>query len=94
MTKVIAKNLLIHGHVQGVSFRAFVKRHADRLGLDGFVRNRKQGTVETLVKGSLKEVEALIALCHQGPPASRVDKVEVSDAQGIVDKGFKQLPTV
>jgi acylphosphatase len=89
-----ARRLIISGRVQGVGFRAFVKHSADKLGLDGFVRNRTDGTVEALVTGASESVEKLIVLCHEGPPASRVSDVQVSEAQGIVDKGFKQLPTV
>jgi acylphosphatase len=90
----VARKLTIHGRVQGVGFRAFVHGHASRLALDGFVRNRKDGTVEALVVGEEEKIEMLITVCHEGPPASRVEKVEVGEAQGIVDKGFKHLPTV
>ncbi len=90
----IARRLSISGRVQGVGFRAFVKHHADALALDGFVRNRKDGTVEALVCGDEQKIEKLITTCHEGPPASKVECVEVEDAQGMVDKGFKHLPTV
>jgi acylphosphatase len=90
----IARRLEISGRVQGVGFRAFVLFHAQKLELDGFVRNRADGTVEALATGDAQKVEALIALCHGGPPGSRVTEVKVSEAQGIVDKGFRQLPTV
>jgi len=90
----IARRLAISGRVQGVGFRAFVKRQADKLAVDGFVRNREDGTVEALVAGEDRTVEALIALCRQGPLASKVEQVQVSEAEGIVDKGFRQLPTV
>jgi acylphosphatase len=90
----VSRRLRISGRVQGVGFRAFVRHHALSLDLDGFVRNRTDDTVEVLVTGEATQVEALIAFCHEGPPASRVEKIEVSEAQGIVDAGFKQLPTV
>jgi len=90
----IARRLVISGRVQGVGFRAFVHGQAEKLELDGFVRNRKDGTVEALAVGMAEKVEALIARCHEGPPSARVEAVEVSDAQGIVDKGFRHLPTV
>jgi acylphosphatase len=67
---------------------------AERLGLDGWVRNRIDGTVEALAVGSTDAVETLIAACHDGPPAARVDLVEVETAQGIVAAGFSQKPTV
>lgn len=90
----VAKRITVHGRVQGVGFRAFVAGHASRLGLDGFVRNRKDGTVDVLCVGVEEEVSALIGLCHEGPPASQVEHVAVEDAKGIVDKGFVQKPTV
>ncbi len=90
----IARRLEIFGHVQGVGFRAFVKHEAEKLSLDGFVRNRKDGSVEALVTGPGEQIEALIILCHKGPPASHVDKVEITEAQGVVEKGFRHLPTI
>ena len=94
MSDTIAKRLVVRGRVQGVGFRNFVLVHARRLGLDGFVRNRKDGSVEALCVGAQAQVEELITLCHEGPTASKVDSVDVEPAQGITDKGFKQLPTV
>jgi len=90
----VTRRLVITGRVQGVGFRAFVYGHATKLGVDGFVRNRVDGSVEALIVGEAQKVEALIALCREGPPASRVAELKVSEAQGIVDKGFRQLPTV
>lgn len=90
----IAKRLIVRGRVQGVGFRNFVLVHARRLGVDGFVRNRKDGSVEALCVGTEAQVNELIAVCHEGPIASKVDSVDVEPAQGIVDKGFKKLPTV
>lgn len=94
MAETLSRRIEVTGRVQGVGFRAFVASTARGLGLDGFVRNRKDGSVEALVVGEAQKVEALIAACHEGPPASRVEGVRVSEAQGVVDKGFKQLPTV
>jgi acylphosphatase len=91
---IIAHRIIITGRVQGVGFRAFVLAQAQALGLDGFVRNRRDGSVEALAKGEAAKVEALIAQCRKGPPASRVDSVDIADAQGVVDTGFKHLPTV
>lgn len=90
----IARRIRVTGKVQGVGFRNFVMVHARRLGVDGFVRNRKDGSVEALCVGAPAQVEELVAVCHEGPIASKVDSVEVEPAQGIVDKDFKQLPTV
>lgn len=94
MGETIAQRIRIHGGVQGVGFRYFVSTHAQALQLDGFVRNRKDGTVEVLCVGTQEAVEALISHCHQGSPASQVEQVVVEPAQGIVEKGFVQKPTV
>ncbi len=90
----VAKRLRIHGRVQGVFYRGWTVDTAEKLGLDGWVRNRLDGSVEVLVAGSPSAVEALIAACHQGPPSARVDLVEVEEAMGIVAEGFTQKPTV
>jgi len=90
----IARRLRIHGRVQGVYYRGWTVETAEKLGLDGWVRNRMDGTVEALVAGPAVAVEALIAACHKGPPAARVDLVEVEEAIGIVASGFTQKPTV
>ena len=88
--------LIVRGRVQGVGFRAFVEDEANLLALDGWVRNRRDGTVEALVAGPASEVEALIAAARRGPPASRVEAVEVgnADAAELMGRsGFLTLPT-
>ncbi len=91
---IIARRITVYGRVQGVGFRHFVMMNASKLTLDGFVRNRKDGTVEALCVGEEAAVEALTEACRIGPPASEVGRVEVGLAQGVVGKGFRQLPTV
>lgn len=94
MSDRTARRIRIHGRVQGVFYRGWTVETAKKLGLDGWVRNRMDGTVEALVAGPGPAVEALIVACHRGPPAARVDLVEVEEAMGIVASGFKQKPTV
>lgn len=94
MTDRIARRLRIHGRVQGVWFRAWTLETAQGLSLDGWVRNRMDGSVEALAVGSGEAIEKLIAACHEGPPAAKVERVEVEDAQGIVPRGFTKKPTV
>jgi acylphosphatase len=86
--------LRIEGRVQGVGYRVFVERNAAALGLDGWVRNRRDGGVETVVSGSADAVDELIARCKDGPPASRVDRVEVLPEDDAVSPGFSVRPTV
>jgi acylphosphatase len=73
-------HLSIKGRVQGVGYRAFVELEAELRGLEGWVRNRRDGSVEAVVQGEKEIVEALIEVCRHGPPASHVIAVNVSDA--------------
>ena len=86
--------LRIEGRVQGVGYRVFVERNALALGLDGWVRNRRDGGVEAVASGTDDTVEELIARCRAGPPASRVDRVEVLAEDEAVASGFTVQPTV
>ena len=90
----IARRIHVEGQVQGVWFRGWTVEQATELGLDGWVRNRHGGWVEAVAAGPLAQVEELIARCHRGSPASRVDKVIVEETPGIVAGGFIQKPTV
>jgi acylphosphatase len=63
------------GYVQGVWFRAFTKQQADRLQICGWVRNRPDGSVEALFEGIESDIKNLIAICHDGPPAARVEEI-------------------
>ncbi len=70
--------IIIHGHVQGVYFRASVKKFIqdEQLSLLGFVRNHNDGTVEVCAQGKREELERLLLYCQQGPRAARVENVE------------------
>jgi acylphosphatase len=72
--------VLLHGRVQGVGFRYYVQGEAKVSGLEGWVRNRRDGSVEAVVAGDEKLVEGLINACRRGPPPSRVEKIDVEDA--------------
>lgn len=69
----------IRGKVQGVFFRQSALEEATRLGLSGWVRNRRGGEVEALAEGPSEALEAFISWCHRGPPAADVDAVDVED---------------
>ena len=79
---VTVRRVVVRGRVQGVGFRAFVEEEAQSRALGGFVRNRRDGTVEAVFAGPPAIVEAMIAACRQGPPAAWVDAVEVYEADG------------
>jgi len=90
----IARHLSIHGRVQGVFYRGWTVETARDLGLTGWVRNRRDGTVEAVVQGEGTAVERLIALAGQGPPAARVERVEAVEIEPDESlTGFTQQPT-
>ena len=93
----IAIGVRIYGRVQGVWFRAWTVKAATELDLAGWVRNRADGCVEALFVGAPADVETIIAKCHQGPPAARVDDVvrqppRTEPLEEIIARGFRQLP--
>lgn len=71
-------HLIVHGRVQGVFFRAYARDEAHRRGLMGIVRNTSDGCVEIVAEGKRPALEGLIGWCRVGPPAARVDDVDVS----------------
>lgn len=91
--------LKIIGLVQGVGFRAFVQDEALRRGLAGWVRNRRDRSVEALAAGAAAEVGELVIACRRGPPGSHVEELEtlVADETALTERrgdGFTILPTV
>jgi acylphosphatase len=74
---VTRRRLVVHGFVQGVYFRDTVRHRAVAKGVAGWVRNNRDGTVEAVFEGTEEDVDALVALCHEGPRGARVDRVEV-----------------
>ncbi|HHM21683.1 MAG TPA: acylphosphatase [Bacteroidetes bacterium] len=72
-------NIKITGKVQGVWFRGSMQREARRLGLRGFVRNEKDGSVYAQAEGQPDALEKLVAWCQKGPPLANVEKVEVEE---------------
>lgn len=87
--------LFITGRVQGVGYRYWCVRQATRLGLDGWVRNRLDGSVEAVAHGADQAVGELIEACRRGPSGAAVEGVHVSDADpsdaGM--PGFREDPT-
>ena len=68
--------LIVHGRVQGVGFRHFVRRTAVSLAIAGWVRNRPDGTVEVEANGERQGLDRLVAAVSQGPAGARVTEVE------------------
>lgn len=77
----VARRLVVRGRVQGVGFRYALADQARDRKLAGWVRNRRDGSVEALLAGDPAAVEATISWAHRGPPAASVMAVEVADAE-------------
>lgn len=86
----IIRHVSIFGRVQGVGFRAFVEHHAHQHNLEGWVRNRRDGTVEAVFAGPEKAVEAMIVACRTGPPSGHVDALD--QREGTEDEVAMRKP--
>jgi len=75
----IARHALVSGRVQGVGFRHHTKVRARELGLAGWVRNQADGRVEVWAEGEARAVEALVEWLRRGPPAARVEALDLAD---------------
>lgn len=83
-----ARRLVVTGRVQGVGFRYALADEARLRGLSGWVRNRRDGSVEAMVSGPAADVAALVAWAWRGPPAAKVESVEVEETTGEFE-GFE-----
>ncbi len=94
------RQVTMRGRVQGVGYRYWVEQQARARGLEGWVRNRRDGRVEALFAGPPDVVSGMIALCRRGPGAARVDAVEEeqADAEALrlrrPGERFSVLPTI
>jgi acylphosphatase len=93
-------HLVVRGRVQGIGYRAFVEHAALKLGLAGWVRNRRDGSVEAVFAGAPEKLDAIIEACRHGPLGARVDALDQRDG-GAGDLAlrrtgelFSMLPTV
>ncbi len=94
------RQVTVRGRVQGVGYRAWVEQQAMARDLEGWVRNRRDGSVEALFAGPADVVSDVIALCRRGPSLARVDTLE--DEAGNTDglrlrragERFSVLPTI
>ncbi len=87
-------HVMISGRVQGVGFRSWTVGQAKKLGLDGWVRNCRDGSVEAVFHGDVKAIEDMLRACEDGPLAARVHEVSARPAEASVEPGFRQLDTV
>ena len=89
-----ALQLIVRGRVQGVGYRWWTVGQAKALGLYGWVRNRRDGSVEILAIGAMQSLDSLVAACGRGPTAASVSAVERAAAEDDGSLGFEQRPTV
>jgi acylphosphatase len=89
MRMTAGRRVRIHGRVQGVFFRAWTADKARSLGLRGWVRNRRDGSVELEAYGEEDALETLIAACQTGPSSAKVDRVEIEKVEGQGPSGFR-----
>ena len=85
------RRVIVHGRVQGVNFRAATAAQATAAGVAGWVRNRRDGSVEAVFEGDSEGVEALVAFCRRGPRHARVERVERFEEPPEGLPGFRVL---
>ncbi len=97
---VVVRHVTVRGRVQGVGYRAFVDHEARGRGLEGWVRNLRDGSVEALFSGAEDVVAAMIVACRRGPSLARVDAVQDEDGHSDAlnlrrpSERFSVLPTI
>jgi acylphosphatase len=91
---MVSLSLEISGRVQGVGFRYSMREEAARRGVRGWVRNRRDGSVEALVQGDAAAVDGLLEWARRGPPGARVSEVKTSAVEEPAHHGFEMRPTL
>ncbi|MEJ7630371.1 MAG: acylphosphatase [Nocardioidaceae bacterium] len=85
---VIAREVVVHGIVQGVFFRSSCQQKAQRADVSGWARNESDGTVRAHFEGPRLEVESMVAWCQRGPRHAMVDRVDVTEREPSGLRGF------
>lgn len=83
----------IEGRVQGVWYRGWTVQQAQRRGLSGWVRNRRDGSVEAVFSGAAEQVDDMLKACHGGPPAAEVTRIAAEPCPPPASSGFSEQPT-
>lgn len=86
-------HVIVHGRVQGVGYRPWTEMEATARGLSGWVRNRRDGTVEAVLVGDDAAVNAMLHAMRHGPPAAVVEALDIDDWTEAVGRGFETRPT-
>jgi acylphosphatase len=96
----IIRHVVVRGRVQGVGYRAFVEDEAQQRGLHGWVRNRRDGSVEAVFAGPRSAVESMIDVCRRGPMSARINALDQRDGRetDLIERAggdvFSVLPTI
>ena len=85
----VRRRVVVHGRVQGVFFRSSTQDEANRAGVDGWVRNLPDGSVEAVFEGTAEAVEQLVDFCRRGPQWAEVTGVDVRDQALEGARGFR-----
>ncbi len=88
----IRRHVIVQGRVQGVFFRGATEEQARARGVDGWVRNRADGSVEAVFEGASPAVQELVDFCREGPRWARVQAIEVTEEPAESLRGFQVLP--
>ena len=94
MSDTVTKRLVVRGHVQGVGYRYSMVQEARLLELQGWVRNRRDGTVEAVIHGPRDDVQRLLEWAERGPGGARVSDVEITDSDEGDLPAFETRPTL
>ena len=89
MIRMIKRNkVTISGDVQGVFFRKFIYEHATKLGLNGYVMNTDDGSVEAVFEGDKEKIKKMVGLCKKGPAAAKIESIKVTEEKIKNEKEF------
>ena len=89
MIRMIKRNkVTISGDVQGVFFRKFIYEHATKLGLNGYVMNTDDGSIEAVFEGDKEKIKKMVGLCKKGPAAAKIESIKVTEEKIKNEKEF------
>lgn len=96
MSEIKTTHLIISGKVQNVAYRAWMVSKAREYGVNGWVRNRSDGTVEATIQGEKSKVDSLIHEAYEGPEMAKVAEIVASESEiaDVPEGYFEQWPTV
>jgi acylphosphatase len=94
MTEITTFRLRIKGDVQGVGYREWAIGEAAARGLAGWIRNRSDGSVETLISGPDQTIKDMLGACTKGPPLARVHSIDIHNETEPPPAGFVRKPTL